>query len=56
VDETVDAYKHSRSSREILEAVDPGAVLVGLLYTHATSVAPGLHRGNEGRKTVFGGV
>ena len=53
VDQAINAHKYSRSSSLVFQAIDPGAVFVGLLDSHGQSVAHGLQQCNEHQCSVF---
>jgi hypothetical protein len=53
MNQAVDPHQDARSSGQILQTVDPVAVVVGLLNLHSRSVAHGLHKCNDKRRRAF---
>ena len=53
VNQTINAHQHASPCCQILQAVDPGAVISGLLDSHCCSVAQRLHHGKHAENSCL---
>ncbi len=53
VNQTINAHQHASPFGQILQAVDPGAVIIGLLDSHWRSVAQRLHHGKHAENSCL---